>query len=213
MIDDEAGPGASRPRALAGPSGAPRHGAEPGRLLPGPRDRQPLLRRLPGHRPEGDGQVRQARRPPVPPVRLRRRAGRRARHRPHGLRAPRRRRDGRVPHGPGREGRRAQGPPLPAVLGRALRAALPATVKTIAVLDRTKEPGGAGEPLYLDVVTALGEAVAARRARLRRIPAGHRRPLRPVLQGIHAGHGQGGLRRSWPRPSRRTTSPSASTTT
>ena len=36
-------------------------------------------------------------------------------------------------------------------------AALPATVKNIAVLDRTKEPGSLGEPLYLDVVTALAE--------------------------------------------------------
>ncbi len=36
--------------------------------------------------------------------------------------------------------------------------ALPATTKKIAVLDRTKEPGGAGEPLYLDVVTALVES-------------------------------------------------------
>jgi len=36
-------------------------------------------------------------------------------------------------------------------------AALPATVKTIAVLDRTKEPGAAGEPLYQDVITALYE--------------------------------------------------------
>ncbi len=36
--------------------------------------------------------------------------------------------------------------------------ALPATVKTIAVLDRCKEPGSAGEPLYLDVVAALHEA-------------------------------------------------------
>lgn len=35
--------------------------------------------------------------------------------------------------------------------------ALPPTVKQIAVLDRTKEPGSAGEPLYLDVVTALVE--------------------------------------------------------
>ena len=35
--------------------------------------------------------------------------------------------------------------------------AIPATVKSIAVLDRTKEPGSLGEPLYLDVVTALGE--------------------------------------------------------
>ncbi|NJN15315.1 MAG: pyruvate:ferredoxin (flavodoxin) oxidoreductase [Oscillochloris sp.] len=37
----------------------------------------------------------------------------------------------------------------------ALLAALPQTVKTIAVLDRTKEPGSSGEPLYLDVVAAL----------------------------------------------------------
>ncbi|MBQ8858958.1 MAG: pyruvate:ferredoxin (flavodoxin) oxidoreductase, partial [Clostridia bacterium] len=36
-----------------------------------------------------------------------------------------------------------------------LSAAIPATVKKIAVLDRTKEPGSLGEPLYLDVVTAL----------------------------------------------------------
>ena len=36
--------------------------------------------------------------------------------------------------------------------------ALPATVKKIAVLDRTKEPGSIGEPLYQDVVSALYEA-------------------------------------------------------
>lgn len=36
--------------------------------------------------------------------------------------------------------------------------ALPKTVKTIAVLDRCKEPGAIGDPLYLDVVTALREA-------------------------------------------------------
>jgi pyruvate-ferredoxin/flavodoxin oxidoreductase len=35
---------------------------------------------------------------------------------------------------------------------------LPASIKTIAVLDRTKEPGSTGEPLYQDVVTALAEA-------------------------------------------------------
>ncbi len=39
-------------------------------------------------------------------------------------------------------------------------AALPATVKAIAVLDRTKEPGAIGEPLYQDVVTAIAEAMA-----------------------------------------------------
>jgi len=37
-------------------------------------------------------------------------------------------------------------------------AALPETTRTIAVLDRTKEPGASGEPLYLDVVAAIHEA-------------------------------------------------------
>ncbi len=36
--------------------------------------------------------------------------------------------------------------------------AIPSTVKKIAVLDRTKEPGAQGEPLYMDVVTALANA-------------------------------------------------------
>lgn len=39
----------------------------------------------------------------------------------------------------------------------ALLAALPKTVKKIAVLDRTKEPGSLGEPLYQDVVTAVAQ--------------------------------------------------------
>jgi pyruvate-ferredoxin/flavodoxin oxidoreductase len=40
---------------------------------------------------------------------------------------------------------------------KALLAVLPSTVRKIAVLDRTKEPGAVGEPLYQDVVTALAE--------------------------------------------------------
>ena len=39
-----------------------------------------------------------------------------------------------------------------------LLAAIPETAKKIAVLDRTKEPGSQGEPLYLDVITALANA-------------------------------------------------------
>jgi pyruvate-ferredoxin/flavodoxin oxidoreductase len=39
-------------------------------------------------------------------------------------------------------------------------AALPASVKSIALLDRTKEPGAAGEPMYVDVVTAIAETTA-----------------------------------------------------
>jgi len=42
-----------------------------------------------------------------------------------------------------------------------LVAALPKTVRAISVLDRTKEPGCAGEPMYQDVITALAEAQAA----------------------------------------------------
>ncbi|MCO5297303.1 MAG: pyruvate:ferredoxin (flavodoxin) oxidoreductase [Fimbriimonadaceae bacterium] len=38
--------------------------------------------------------------------------------------------------------------------------ALPASARAVAVLDRTKEPGAAGEPLYLDVVASLSEAHA-----------------------------------------------------
>ncbi len=47
---------------------------------------------------------------------------------------------------------------------------LPATVGAIAVLDRTKEPGSAGEPLYKDVVTALAEYVAEGGAHFARMP-------------------------------------------
>jgi pyruvate-ferredoxin/flavodoxin oxidoreductase len=45
--------------------------------------------------------------------------------------------------------------PFPA---RALVEALPASVRRLAVLDRTKEPGSTGEPLFLDVVAALTES-------------------------------------------------------
>jgi len=41
---------------------------------------------------------------------------------------------------------------------KAFAAALPPSVKAVAVLDRTKEPGATGEPLYLDVRAALAEA-------------------------------------------------------
>ncbi len=52
--------------------------------------------------------------------------------------------------------------------------ALPATVRSLAVLDRCKEPGAPGEPLYLDVVAALSEAW----------PDGHGdRPLPSVVGG------------------------------
>ena len=48
--------------------------------------------------------------------------------------------------------------------------ALPKTVRAIAVLDRTKEPGALGEPLYQDVVTAFHEARQAGEHRFERQP-------------------------------------------
>ena len=47
---------------------------------------------------------------------------------------------------------------------------LPKTVKTIAALDRTKEPGSIGEPLYTDVVTAIEEGMSTGIAHFKNIP-------------------------------------------
>lgn len=47
-------------------------------------------------------------------------------------------------------------------------AAIPASARVVAVMDRTKEPGAGGEPLFLDVAAALGEAYAA--GRLQHLP-------------------------------------------
>ncbi|HEV2233564.1 MAG TPA: pyruvate:ferredoxin (flavodoxin) oxidoreductase [Terriglobia bacterium] len=49
-------------------------------------------------------------------------------------------------------------------------AALPQTVKTLAVLDRTKEPGATGDPLYLDVVTGLNEAMTSAKTPFKSMP-------------------------------------------
>jgi pyruvate-ferredoxin/flavodoxin oxidoreductase len=86
------------------------------------------------------------------------------------------------------------------------------TVKSIAVLDRTKEPGALGEPLYQDVVTAFSESPLS--------------PTRVSLQNPRVIGGRYGLSSKeftpamvkgifdeLKKPSPRTTSPSASTTT
>ncbi|MFZ5802902.1 MAG: pyruvate:ferredoxin (flavodoxin) oxidoreductase [Candidatus Omnitrophota bacterium] len=48
--------------------------------------------------------------------------------------------------------------------------ALPATTKTVGVLDRTKEPGSIGDPLYLDVLAALQEEIGTGTASLKKFP-------------------------------------------
>ena len=72
-----------------------------------------------------------------------------------------------------------------------LLGALPATVKAIAVLDRTKEPGSLGEPLYEDVRTAVGEALAS----------GQGLKAYPAIVGGRYGLGRGSSTRAWPRRS------------
>jgi len=44
-------------------------------------------------------------------------------------------------------------------------AAIPSTVRSVAVLERTKEQGAPGEPLYLDVIATLAQGVSAEAAR------------------------------------------------
>ncbi|MCP4608746.1 MAG: pyruvate:ferredoxin (flavodoxin) oxidoreductase, partial [Planctomycetes bacterium] len=48
--------------------------------------------------------------------------------------------------------------------------AIPKTVKSIAVLDRTKEPGAVGEPMYADVQTAISEGMAEGKTTFKKIP-------------------------------------------
>ncbi len=197
MIDDEL-VRAHRGRALSPDHPVhPRHGAEPGRLLPGARDGQPVLRAPARHRAGRDGPARRAL------------TGRQYRLFDYvgapdaervivvmGSGAETVARDRRLPDRARREGRRAEGPAVPAVLGASTSSTrCPPTVRAIAVLDRTKEPGAIGEPLYLDVVTALAEA--ARRRRARRHAARRRRPLRPVVEGVHAGDGHRRSSTSW----------------
>ena len=84
----------------------------------------------------------------------------------------------------------------------AFLSALPATTRAVAVLDRTKEPGAIGEPLYTDVVTAVSEAFdrvaghgSGYAVPVPRAAADYRWPLRSFFQGIHASDGQGCVRR------------------
>jgi pyruvate-ferredoxin/flavodoxin oxidoreductase len=54
--------------------------------------------------------------------------------------------------------------------GKRFLESLPATTKHIAVLDRTKEPGASGEPLYQDVIAALFEGLASGWGKLKALP-------------------------------------------
>ena len=163
--DDRRRPGACAPSARhdAGQSGIPRHGAEPGCVLPGTRGvelRTIWRRRISSRRrwtssPSSSGAQYHlfdyVGAPDAERVVILMGSGREAAHETVKYLT-------------------AQGEKVGMVKVRLYRPfsrkhlleALPATVKKIAVLDRTKEPGATGEPLYIDVVTALAEARALR---------------------------------------------------
>ena len=94
-----------------------------------------------------------------------------------------------------------------------LVAALPATVRAIAVLDRTKEPGAVGEPLYQAVVAAIAERMDADEPPFATMPRviGGRYGL--SSKEVTPGDDQAGLRRARRPAGRSATSRSASTTT
>ena len=113
-----------------------------------------------GYRAGRDGQVRQDCRTAVPSVRLLRPSAGRARGGHHGHRRRDGSRSGRLARGQGRKSRLDQGPPVSSVLEpRPLPGLFRRRVKRIAVLDRTKEAGSVGEPMYTDVQTAVNEAL------------------------------------------------------
>ncbi len=184
-----------RPRAHAGRAGAARHRAEPGRVLPGARGVQPVLHRLPGHRAGGDGQVRRADRPPVPPVRLLRPPRGRARHRHHGLGRRHRHRVRRVGAQGGREGRRAA---ASASTGRSRSPASSRRCRRPCGPSRcSTAPRSRARSATRSTSTCHRAARGGRRGRVgvHKATARGRRTLRALLQGVHPGDGQGGLRR------------------
>ena len=109
----------------------------------------------------GHGQVRQADRTAIPPVRLRRRTRCRARDRHDGFGRRDGPRDGGAPDRAGREGRPGQGAPVPPIRRRSLHGlAARDRVQGSPCSTAPRSPAAHGEPLYLDCITAM----AGRRA-------------------------------------------------
>ena len=113
----------------------------------------------------------------------------------------------------GRKGRRAQSAPVSSVRRQALRRGAAGVREENRRARPHQGTGRDGRTALPGFVTALMEETAAGRSHLKSLPQVFTRPLRFVLEGIHAGDGQGGVRQSVRRRSRRIISPSASTTT
>ena len=211
---------ARAPRARAPGPGAdarapvhPRHRAEPRRLLPGPRDGQPVLRRVPAVVQEVMDEVAAH-------------TGRAYRRR-RVHRAPRGR-PGRRHHGLGRrDGARDRDPPRRrAASGSACcRCGCTGRSRPTSCSRRCPPTRDARWPCSTaprsraptaSRSTSTSLATLGRGPRARRPghhPARHRRPLRPVVQGVHARHGRRHLRRAGAAERPGGGSPSASPTT
>ena len=103
--------------------------------------------------------------------------------------------DRRVSDRSGRKSRAAESAAVPAVFSEAFPGSIACVpCASIAVLDRTKEAGAAGDPLYLDVVNALQEGLKLRVCAADTAAGRRWRTLWPVLQGIYPRHGESGVR-------------------
>ena len=193
LIDEDLVDGAPRPRAQPRPPGAARLGAEPRRVLPGARGVQRLLHGGAGHRAGIDGPLRQAHRSPLRTVRLRRQ-----RQMPSGCWC-------RWARASARRARRwtsssPRGEKVGLLTVRLYRPfdaqAFVACAAEDRARDRRARPHqGAGRDRRAAVPGRrhrAGRGVAAGQADAAR----DRRPLRAVVEGIHAGDGQGGARRT-----------------
>ena len=113
----------------------------------------------------------------------------------------------------GREGRHPEGPALSSVLRQGLH-------RCASRARQRRSPSWTGRrnrarPASRSTWTSSPrsrESIAGGNVPTEIVPEGRRRPLRALLEGIHAGHGQGGLRRPGETVAAATTSRSASTT-
>ena len=196
--------------------GRARHGPEPRRLLPGPRGVQPVPpRRARASSQEVDGRVRRAHRPALRPGRLPRRARRRAGRSWSWARRPARsrRRSTRWSAAGERVGMLAVRlfQPFPTDAAPRRAAADRPRRSPSSTGPRSRAPSASRSTWTSSPRSPRPWTRTSRRSP--RMPRVDRRPLRAVVEGVHAGDGQAGLRRARRRRGRSATSPSASSTT
>ena len=204
---------AHRGRALSpGAAVHPRHRAEPRRLLPGARDGEPVLRPHPGRRRGRDGPPRRAHRPPLRHRRVRRASRRRAGAGRDGLRRGDRPGDRGCAQRAGRAGRRGR---RCGCTGRSR----PGRCSTRCPRACAGSPCSTGPRSPARSASRCSSTWSPRSTEAHAdgeravMPQGDRRPLRAVVEGVHARAWSPGCSRSWRASGRGAGSPSASTTT